>query len=173
MWIGLAVGVLVGSAQAIKSFRSPHDPEPPNSRIKLPFMLLLLAVCIAFAANGVGPIAFSVLAAVCATEVCFILAGRNPWWTQAPMDKREYVRYKSAPLHDRPERVTIRSIIGAAAIVIGSPAASAGAWELVQVGPRERLLKCATDGEHAKPRPSITGRLGARWTSRSRTCVSN
>jgi hypothetical protein len=100
MWIGLTIGTVAGIAQGINNFRFCGGPEPPNSKLKLPFMLLLLGICIAFAAIGVGPIIFSVLAGVCAIEVCFILAGRNPWWMQAPIDRREYVRYQSAPPRD-------------------------------------------------------------------------
>jgi hypothetical protein len=37
--------------------------------------------------------------------------------------------------------VSIRSIILTAAVFVGSPAASARAWELVQVGPHERSLE--------------------------------
>ena len=33
-------------------------------------------------------------------EIGFILAGRNPWWMQGAMDKREYVRYTSLPPRD-------------------------------------------------------------------------
>jgi hypothetical protein len=37
--------------------------------------------------------------------------------------------------------VTLRAIILTAAIFVGSPAASAAAWEFVEVGPRERSLE--------------------------------
>ena len=101
MWIGLTVGVIAAIVQGSYNFsRFRGDPEPPNSRLKLPLMLLLLAVCIALAASGLSPIVLSILAVICAVEVGFILAGRNPWWMQAPTDKREHVRYQSAPPRD-------------------------------------------------------------------------
>jgi hypothetical protein len=100
MWIGLTIGVLAGIVQGINNFRCRRDPEPPNSKLKLPLMLLLLAACVAPAVTGTSPIVFFVLAAVCTVEVGFILVGRNPWWMQGPMDKREYVRYQSAPPRD-------------------------------------------------------------------------
>lgn len=100
MWIGLAIGAFIGTAQGIKTFRTRHEPEPPNSRLKLPFFMLCFGVLVAFAVGGTSTVVFSVLATVCAVEIGFILAGRNPWWMQAPIDKREYARYQSAPPHD-------------------------------------------------------------------------
>jgi hypothetical protein len=90
MWIGLGIGVLIGGGQLVKAFLSRHEPEPPNNRLKLPIMLLLLGGCIALAVSDEFPVLFAALALLIAVEIPFILAGRNPWWMQAPIDKREY-----------------------------------------------------------------------------------
>ena len=100
MWIGCSVTVLIGVAQGIKNFRRRSEPEPPNSRLKLPLTLLALGGCVALAADGTEPIVLSILAAVLAAQIGFILAGRNPWWLQGAMDRRKFVRYQSAPPHD-------------------------------------------------------------------------
>jgi hypothetical protein len=97
MWIGLGIGVLIGTAQLVRSFGVRHEPEPPNSRLKLPIMVLMLCGCVVLAIVGSSSVLFSILAVVVAVEVGFILAGRNPWWMQGAIDKREYVRYSSSP----------------------------------------------------------------------------
>ncbi len=98
MWIGLAL--FLSLAMGVKNFRRRHDPEPRNSRFKLPVTLLLLGGCIALAASGTEPVVFSILAAVMVVQIGFVLAGRNPWWMQGAMDRREIARYQSAPLPD-------------------------------------------------------------------------
>lgn len=90
MWIGLVIGGLVGGAQTVKAFARRHEPEPPNSRLKLPIMLLFLGGCIALGASGDFPVLFAAVALLIAIEIAFILAGRNPWWMQGAIDKREY-----------------------------------------------------------------------------------
>jgi hypothetical protein len=100
MWIVMAIVGLLSVAQLIKSFGTRHAPEPPNSRLKLPCMALLLAGCVGLAIDGSSPVLFSILGALVLVEIGFILAGRNPWWMQGAMDKREYVRYTSLPPRD-------------------------------------------------------------------------
>ena len=97
MWIGLAIGALIGMGQLVSSFRARHAPEPSNSRLKLPIMILLLGGCVAVAITHTSPVLFSILAAVIAVQIGFVLAGRNPWWMQAAIDKREYGHYTSPP----------------------------------------------------------------------------
>jgi hypothetical protein len=99
MWIGLTIGVIGAIVRGGYNFRFRGDPEPANSRIKLPFMLLLVAACIALAASGTEAIVFSILAAILVVQCGFVLAGRNPWWMQGALDRRA-VRYQSAPPHD-------------------------------------------------------------------------
>jgi hypothetical protein len=89
--------MLIGMAQLVKSFRMRHEPEPPNSRLKLPIMVLMLCGCIALVIVSTSSVLFSILAVVAVVEIGFIVVGRNPWWMQAAIDKREYVRYSSPP----------------------------------------------------------------------------
>jgi hypothetical protein len=100
MWIGIAITGIVSATQLVKSFRIRHQPEPPNSRLKLPFMILLLAGCAWLVVAGTAPVLFSILAAVVVVGIGFILSGRNPWWMQGAIDKRERVRYTSLPPRD-------------------------------------------------------------------------
>jgi hypothetical protein len=100
MWIGLAIGLLIGGAQLAKAFPRRHEPEPANNRLKLPLMSFLALACAGIAALGIAAVLSIVLAAVCAVEVGFVLAGRNPWWMQSPLDKRAERRYASGQPRD-------------------------------------------------------------------------
>jgi hypothetical protein len=97
MWISLVTVCVITTAQLAKSFSARHEPEPPNSRLKLPFCALALAGCVALAVVGIEPVLFSLAAAILVVQIGFVLAGRNPWWMRAAIDKREYVRYSAPP----------------------------------------------------------------------------
>jgi hypothetical protein len=43
---------------------------------------------------------FAILGSLLAVQVGFIPAGRNPWWMQDPIDKRERPRYSSGQPRD-------------------------------------------------------------------------
>jgi len=55
--------------------------EPPNSRWKLPTLIVFIPICVGFAFIGL-PVLWAVLGVICAVEIGFVLAGRNPWWMQ-------------------------------------------------------------------------------------------
>jgi hypothetical protein len=93
MWLGFAVGLTIATPPLLKRFARRHEPEPPHGRFKLRVTLLLLAVCVALAALGEESLFFAILASLFAIQVGFILAGRNPWWMQDSLDKRERPRY--------------------------------------------------------------------------------
>jgi hypothetical protein len=101
MWIGLVIGLMGGGAQLVKSFARRGEPEPPNNRLKLPFMSFLGLTCVGIAAFGVAPVLFVLLAVVCTVEVGFVLASRNPWWMQSPLDRRKGSRYSSGLPRDQ------------------------------------------------------------------------
>jgi putative Mn2+ efflux pump MntP len=100
MWIGFAIGLVVGTPQLVRSFRARREPEPTNSRLKLPVTVFMLGVCLTLAITGTAAAFFSVLGSVFLVQIGFIVAGRNPWWMQAWTDKRENVRYSSLPPRD-------------------------------------------------------------------------
>jgi hypothetical protein len=100
MWFALGVTVLVGGAQLIKSFRTRHQPEPPNNRLKLPTMLIGIVSSVALIVDGTWTVLFAVCGVLCALEAGFVLAGRNPWWMQAPLDRKAYERYRTGPPRD-------------------------------------------------------------------------
>jgi hypothetical protein len=100
MWIGIAIGLAISTPQLVKRFAKRHEPEPANGPLKLPATLLLLAASVALAALGEEPLLFTILALLLALQVAFILAGRNPWWTQSWFDEREPPRYSSGQPHD-------------------------------------------------------------------------
>lgn len=86
--------------QLAKAFGMRHEPEPPNSRLKLPMLLVVLAVCVALAVTGAGAqaIVFIVLGAIVVVQIGYVQAGRNPWWMQDA--KRERTRYTAVPPRD-------------------------------------------------------------------------
>lgn len=100
MWIGIAIGLAIGSPQLVKRFARRRGPEPPHGRFKLPVTLLLLGASVALAALGQEPLLFTVLALLFTVQVGFILAGRNPWWIQSWLDEREPPRYSSGQPRD-------------------------------------------------------------------------
>jgi hypothetical protein len=100
MWLGIAIGLAIGTPELVKRLARRHEPEPPHSRLKLPATLLLLVVCVALAALGEEPLLLAILASLFAIQVGFILAGRNPWRMQGWLDERERPRYSSGPPRD-------------------------------------------------------------------------
>jgi hypothetical protein len=87
--IGLVIGAVLAVPQLVRSYRLRDRPEPPNRRLKLPVMVLLLGGCLALAISGIGTVVLSIFGVVAAVEIGFILAGRNPWWMQSPHDRHE------------------------------------------------------------------------------------
>ncbi len=88
----MVAAVIVGLVYApflVGAFRRRREPEPRNNPLKLPGMLILLGVCIWLAVDGIVPWLFAPLAVLIAVQVPLILRGRNPWWMQAPMDRKE------------------------------------------------------------------------------------
>jgi len=87
MLVGVVVGLIAGGIGLARSFPGRHAPEPPNNRWKLPVMTFMAALCGVLAFTGPWPIVWALLAAICLVEVRFVLAGRNPWWMQSPLDR--------------------------------------------------------------------------------------
>ena len=83
MLTGLVIGAIVAVVGLSQSFSRRDEPEPPNSRWKLPLLILMAATCIAFAVAGPWPAVWAALVVVLLVEIGFVLAGRNPWWMQA------------------------------------------------------------------------------------------
>jgi hypothetical protein len=100
MWFALGVTVIVGGALMIKSFRSRHEPEPSNNRLKLPTMLICFAASVMFVVVGIETVLFTICGVLSALEAGFVMAGRNPWWMQAPLDKKADERYQAGPPRD-------------------------------------------------------------------------
>jgi hypothetical protein len=88
MLIGLIIGAIFALVGLSQSFPSRHAPEPPNSRWKLPSLILMAVTCVAFAVVGPWPVVWVALAVVLLVEIGFVLAGRNPWWMQGRLDRR-------------------------------------------------------------------------------------
>jgi hypothetical protein len=86
--IGLIIGTIFAVVGLSQSFPKRHAPEPPNSRWKLPLLILLAVTCVAFAVVGPWPVVWAALAVVLLVEIGFVLAGRNPWWMQGRLDRR-------------------------------------------------------------------------------------
>jgi hypothetical protein len=92
--IGFVIAVLFAVPQSVRSYRLRDQPEPPNRRVKLPVVLVALAVCVAFVISGIGIVAlliFSICGVFLVAQIGFILAGRNPWWMQSRLDRHESV----------------------------------------------------------------------------------
>ncbi len=85
---GVVIGAVVAAGQLARAFPGRHEPAPPNHWTKLPFILVLIGVCVVFALDGDAPWVFGVLAAFGLFEVALILRGRNPWWMRSPFDQR-------------------------------------------------------------------------------------
>jgi hypothetical protein len=85
--VGLLIGLLAAARGLARSFGRRHEPAPPNHWTKLPFMLLLIGLCVWFAVDGIASTVFAVLAVVGLCQVALILDGRNPWWMQSPWDR--------------------------------------------------------------------------------------
>lgn len=88
MLIGAAVGAIVAAVGLSQSFPRRHEPEPPNSRWKLPSLLVMTVIGLIFAVAGTWLAFWAALIVLLLVEIGFVLAGRNPWWTQAHLDRR-------------------------------------------------------------------------------------
>ncbi|HWF33463.1 MAG TPA: hypothetical protein VG188_13010 [Solirubrobacteraceae bacterium] len=62
--------------------------------------IVLLASAIVLAALGEEPVLFAALALILAVQLSFVLGGRNPWWMQDALDRREEPRRFSGPPRD-------------------------------------------------------------------------
>ncbi|HST33325.1 MAG TPA: hypothetical protein VLJ80_07365 [Solirubrobacteraceae bacterium] len=100
MWLGIAIGLALGIPQLAKRFATRQEPEPRHGRFKLPATLFLLAVSVTLAALDEKPLFFAIFAALLATQVALVLAGRNPWWMQGWLDERERPHYSSGQPRD-------------------------------------------------------------------------
>jgi amino acid transporter len=99
--IGIVIGTIFAVVGLPRSFPKRHEPEPPNSRWKLPSLILMAVTCVAFAVIGPWPVVWAALAVVLLVEICFVLAGRNPWWMQGRLDRR---RARSTSTHNTGSR---------------------------------------------------------------------
>ena len=88
MLTGLVIGTIVAVVGLSQSFPRRHEPEPPNSRWKLPSLIFMAAMCVAFAVVGPWPLFWAALGVGILVEIGFVLAGRNPWWMQGRLDRR-------------------------------------------------------------------------------------
>jgi len=88
MLVGLVIGTIVALVGLWQSFPKRHAPEPPNSRWKLPSLILMVVMCVVFAVVGPWPVVWAALAVALLVEIGFGLAGRNPWWMQGRLDRR-------------------------------------------------------------------------------------
>jgi sterol desaturase/sphingolipid hydroxylase (fatty acid hydroxylase superfamily) len=82
MLIGLVIGTIFAVVGLSQSFPRRHEPEPPNSRWKLPSLILIVVTRVTFAVAGPWPVVWVALAVVLLVEIGYVLAGRNPWWMQ-------------------------------------------------------------------------------------------
>jgi hypothetical protein len=89
MLIGLVIGTIFGVVGLSQAFPKRHAPEPPNSRWKLPSLILMAVICVAFAVVGSWPVVWAALTVGLLVEIGFVLAGRNPWWMQGRLDRRD------------------------------------------------------------------------------------
>jgi hypothetical protein len=48
----------------------------------------MTVIGVAFAVSGTWPAFWAVLVVLLLVEIGFVLAGRNPWWMQARLDRR-------------------------------------------------------------------------------------
>lgn len=87
MLIGAVIGAIVAAVGLSQSFPKRHEPEPPNSRWKLPSLVVMTVIGVVFAA-GTWPVLWAALIVVLLMEIGFVLAGRNPWWMQGRLDRR-------------------------------------------------------------------------------------
>lgn len=85
---GLVIGTVIAVVRLSQAFRKRHEPEPANNRWKLPLLILMTAACVVFTVAGLSPVVWAALAMVLLIEIGFVLAGRNPWWMQGPLDHR-------------------------------------------------------------------------------------
>jgi len=88
MLTGLVIGTIVAVVGLSQSFTRRHEPEPPNSRWKLPSLIVMGATCVVFTVAGPWPVVWAALVLVLLVEIGFVLAGRNPWWMQDRLDWR-------------------------------------------------------------------------------------
>jgi hypothetical protein len=88
MLIGVVIGSVVAAIGLSQSFPRRHEPEPPNSRWKLPSLLVMTVIGVAFAVSGTWPVLWAGLVVILLVEIGLVLAGRNPWWMQGPLDRR-------------------------------------------------------------------------------------
>ena len=88
MLTGLVIGTIVAVVGLSRSFPGRREPEPPNSRWKLPSLVVMAATCVAFTVAGPWPVVWATLVIVLLVEIGFVLAGRNPWWMRSGLDWR-------------------------------------------------------------------------------------
>jgi amino acid transporter len=88
MLTGVVIGLVVAAIGLFQSFPKRHEPEPPNSRWKLPSLIVMTVIGVVFAAVGTWPAFWTALVVLLLAEIGFVLAGRNPWWMQAHVDRR-------------------------------------------------------------------------------------
>jgi hypothetical protein len=73
MLIGLIIGTIFAVVGLSQSFPKRHAPEPPNSRWKLPSLILMVVTCVAFTVVGPWPVVWAALAVVLLVEIGFVL----------------------------------------------------------------------------------------------------
>ncbi|HUN78030.1 MAG TPA: hypothetical protein VMU32_03840 [Solirubrobacteraceae bacterium] len=88
MLTGVIIGGIVAGVGLLRLYPKRHEPEPPNSRWKLPFLIVMVAICVVFTIVGQWPILWAALAVVIFVQIGFVLIGRNPWWMQTSLDRR-------------------------------------------------------------------------------------
>jgi hypothetical protein len=88
MLTGAVIGAIVAAIGLSQSFPKRHEPEPPNSRWKLPSLVVMTVIGLVFAVSGTWPVLWAGLVVILLVEIGFVLAGRNPWWMQGPLDRR-------------------------------------------------------------------------------------
>jgi peptidoglycan/LPS O-acetylase OafA/YrhL len=88
MLTGVVIGSVVAAIGLFQSFQRRHEPEPPNSRWKLPSLIVMTVIGVVFAVSGTWPVLWAALVVVLLAEIGFVLAGRNPWWMQGRLDRR-------------------------------------------------------------------------------------
>lgn len=88
MLTGAIIGAIAAAVGLLRAFPKRHEPEPPNSRWKLPLLVFIVAICLVFMIFGPWPVFWAILAGLFLVEVGFVLAGRNPWWMQGNLDRR-------------------------------------------------------------------------------------
>lgn len=79
---------VIGSGVGLASSWPRRQEDLPNSPFKLPFFVLCVLVGAVLLVSGTAVILMSIGCAIGLVEVGMIVAGRNPWWMQSPLDRR-------------------------------------------------------------------------------------